>query len=71
MGNKILNWMMSKFFIGNYFSKEIIKTDWMTKILELCRKNSRLHYVWDSFITNVVDILKDGISDAEKARNWK
>ena len=49
----------------------IEKTEWCTKILEVCYKNRLLKATWQSFLNSVASMLKDALQEVEQARGWE
>ena len=68
MINSLRNWLLAKLFTDGF--KEIEKTNWITKALEICYKNAMLKGVWVQFVDSVIGILKDAIGEAEDAKGW-
>ena len=69
MGNRILNWIMAKWFIDAV--KEIEKTDWLSQILKVCYKQKMVKDNWQKFCEGMERLLVDAESELAQAKKWE
>lgn len=60
--------ILAKLFQDGF--KHIEKIDWMTKVLEICHKNTHLVAIWPKFLDAVDSMLDDAKDEIKQAREW-